>query len=132
MVLNLQNIIQPTTNEGLTIIVQNHRDKSKHTIPKGSTRFSLGRWLDSGHKRTELIISNTLGQTATITLEDSNWYLIVAGNIKGGWKGIRVGGSRDFDLTLTDDEKMELKCWEGTWGDDNGDTLTFELAPSKS
>jgi len=135
MVLNLRTIYAPDRRD-LSVTARNHRDDHAMCFlpPQGLSQISFGRWLDQGSKCTELNITSIYGRNVTIYLEDNNdWRLIVSGNIEGGWKSYKVGGSRDFDVKFTDEGKMQLTCWDGyTWGDGLGSTLEFDLPPLQS
>lgn len=130
MVLNLRTIYR-SGNKSYNIIARNHRDQAMmFSGPNDIEPIHFGRWLDAGEKCTELNVTNSDGQTATIQLEDHNWRLIVSGNIKGGRKVIRVGGSHDFDIIFKDCGHMLLQCRNGEkWGDDSGNSLDFVLLP---
>ncbi|KAH8807621.1 hypothetical protein F5884DRAFT_857195 [Xylogone sp. PMI_703] len=131
MVLNLQKIYQPTNSEIYNIIVRNHRDSVMAFCPPHDAEYiSFGRWLDEGNKCTELNITSVHGRTASVQLEDSDWKLIVSGNIQGDRKVINVSGSKDFDVKFTSDGHMILQCWHGySWGNGTGNTLDFTLVP---
>lgn len=130
MVLNLRRVYQPS-NKSYNIIVRNHRDSAMaFCCPNDVEYIDFSRWLDAGGKCTELNVTSVYGRTATIQLEDSDWTLIVSGNIEDGRKVVKVGGSRDFDVKFTGDGHMHLQCWNGEkWGDGEGNSLDFVLVP---
>ncbi|KAI0883628.1 uncharacterized protein GGS22DRAFT_167575 [Annulohypoxylon maeteangense] len=130
MVLNLQKIYQPE-NKTYNIIVRNHRDNvMAFCCPHNAEYINFGRWLGRWGKCTELNITNVYGRTASIQIEDSDWQLIVSGNIQGGRKVVDVGGSRDFDIRFTANGHMVLECLGGyNWGAGIGKSLDFIVVP---
>ncbi|KAI2464681.1 hypothetical protein F4781DRAFT_436148 [Annulohypoxylon bovei var. microspora] len=128
MVLNLQEIHQPE-NKTYNIIVRNHRDNAMaFCCPQDAQYIKFDRWLDQGEKCTEINVTSVHGRTASIQLEDSDWKLIVSGNIQGGRKVFSVGGSRDFNVEFTADGHMILQCRDGyNWGRGTGNSLDFIL-----
>ncbi|KAI1094466.1 hypothetical protein F5B19DRAFT_444635 [Rostrohypoxylon terebratum] len=130
MVLNLQKIYQPP-DKSFNIIIRNHRDNFMNfSCPNTTEYIHVGRWLDQREKCTELNIIAETGVAASIQLEDRNWHLVVSGNIEGGQKVFAVGGSRDFDVSFTNNGQMLLHCCDGyKWGDDIGGSLSFNISP---
>jgi hypothetical protein len=130
MVLNLRTIYAPD-QRNISITVRNHRDN--HTMsflpPQAVEKIDFSRWLDEGSKCTELNITTVYGRCATIYLEDSDWHLIVSGNIDDGRKSFKIGGDRDFDVHFTDAGIMRLTCANDTWGEGLPATLEFDLPP---
>ncbi|KAL6791172.1 hypothetical protein GGI42DRAFT_336290 [Trichoderma sp. SZMC 28013] len=130
MVLNLQKIYQPSSRT-YNIIARNHQDKVMAFCSPHSTEYlQFGRWLYESNNCTELSITSMFGRTASIQLEDSDWKLIVSGNIQNGRMSVDVDGSKDFDIRFTDDGFMELQCWHNeSWGKGTGNIIRLMLIP---
>ncbi|KAI1773148.1 hypothetical protein F4818DRAFT_119161 [Hypoxylon cercidicola] len=112
------------------VVLLVHFHVTAFSCPHDAEYIKFGRWLDRRHKCTELNVTSEYGNTVSVQLEDSDWELIVSGNIKGGRKAFKVGGSRDFDVRFTTDGHMILQCWDGyEWGYGLGDRLDFTLLP---
>lgn len=131
MVLNLRKIYT-TPDKDVNIVVRNHHDqKMAFCCPGDVAYIDFSRWLYAWEGCTEINITSVYGRVATVQLEDDDkWGLVVSGNIEGGKKKVPVGGSRDFDVILTGDGHMHLKCWDDyAWGEGSGNSLDFVLVP---
>lgn len=91
----------PLRAGGLSVRVENHRDRFTQDIPPSKSGTYIGaRWLDKGKGRTVLTItdpgsvagddragpaSSPLGRrTAVVSFEDINWHLVLKGDVAGG------------------------------------------------
>ncbi|KAF5696203.1 hypothetical protein FGLOB1_13703 [Fusarium globosum] len=128
MVLNLQKIWQPT-NTRYHVTIRDNRENDQWYLAPHKNSMDLNRWLDTGSKLLELNVTNAFGRSATIILEDYDWWLWVSGNIEGGEQKIKVHGSVDFDVTFTDDGCISFYNNTTDWGNGAGKVVKYKILP---
>ena len=130
MPLVLRRIYQPP-EKSYNIVARNHHDnKMGFSAPNNNDYILFNRWLYTWDGCTELNITSVHGRAATVQLEDSNWNIIVTGNIEHGHRSTPISGSHDFDVKLTGDGRMQLQTTDGSkWGTGSSDVLTYVLVP---
>jgi hypothetical protein len=129
MVLSTQSIHQ-IPNKGLEVYIVNSEKREGQVLRPHEASLHYSTWLGDSQNPTSLAIfksSDGQRKSAIIHLADSDWKLLIRGDIENGDTDIKVDGNKDFNIHVREDD-IEFECLKADWSRGEGSIKSYNFA----